>query len=270
MTYNQFLKTIVSSIQEKIGEKNQILIEPILEGSDLEAGSIVIFEKEADFRIDFQLELYYKRFRSGETIKYLTREIIEFYQREKEKQKDILFETVQSCIIFRLINFMNNKEMLTQIPYIRFLDLAITFHYFIEKEHMKVETSCITKELIKQWGITKTDLLYHAKKNTSKWFPVQLKTMKQVIEEIMKNDMQKIFQKYALYEASEDGFDTILENIFSQIEQNQETEIFVLTNQFGKNGAITILYHDVIKKLAEKCQADLFLLPSSIHESATC
>lgn len=42
--------------------------------------------------------------------------------------------------------------------------------------------------------------------------------------------------------------------------------MYVLSNSIGLYGATTMIYIDVIKKFADTMGADLYILPSSLHE----
>ena len=46
-----------------------------------------------------------------------------------------------------------------------------------------------------------------------------------------------------------------------------EKNLWVLTNEMGINGAVSMLYEENLHKLAEQIGTDLYLLPSSIHET---
>ena len=42
--------------------------------------------------------------------------------------------------------------------------------------------------------------------------------------------------------------------------------LWVLTNEFGTNGAASMLYEDKLHGLAEDLESDLYIMPSSVHE----
>ena len=44
------------------------------------------------------------------------------------------------------------------------------------------------------------------------------------------------------------------------------SNLYVLTNKSRINGAAGIMYEGVLKKLADKLESDMYILPSSIHE----
>ena len=42
--------------------------------------------------------------------------------------------------------------------------------------------------------------------------------------------------------------------------------MFILSNSIGIYGATTMLYPDIIKEIADTMEADIYILPSSLHE----
>ena len=42
--------------------------------------------------------------------------------------------------------------------------------------------------------------------------------------------------------------------------------MYVITNRAGVNGAVYIMYDEVLQGLAQETGSDLYLLPSSVHE----
>ncbi len=42
--------------------------------------------------------------------------------------------------------------------------------------------------------------------------------------------------------------------------------MWIITNERGVDGAVSMLYEDKVHKLAESLESDLYILPSSVHE----
>lgn len=43
--------------------------------------------------------------------------------------------------------------------------------------------------------------------------------------------------------------------------------MYVITNEYGMNGAVSMLYEEGLHELSKKLGSDLYIMPSSIHES---
>ena len=50
-------------------------------------------------------------------------------------------------------------------------------------------------------------------------------------------------------------------------EQEPKEARWVISNEMGVNGAVSMLYDETLHKLSEKLGTDLYILPSSIHET---
>ena len=49
-------------------------------------------------------------------------------------------------------------------------------------------------------------------------------------------------------------------------EMPPEQTMWIITNERGIDGAVSMLYEDKVHKLAESLESDLYILPSSVHE----
>ena len=130
-----------------------------------------------------------------------------------------------------------NRELLEQMPCIRFLDLAVIFYCLIAVGEEGTASVAVKSEYRKVWDITLPQIYEQAKINTPKLLPYVLQTMLEVLGELC------------------DGMDT-----------SGAVPMYVLTNQLRMNGAACILYPDVLRECSRKIGGDLLILPSSIHE----
>ena len=147
------------------------------------------------------------------------------------------FDEVKFRIIYRLVNKKANEELLKTIPHREFLDLAIIYAV-----QFTDEASCkVTNELIKAWNVTEEELFNLAMENTPKIHRASIKTLFETICEI-------------------GGFSP------EEVSTVAGTDVpIVVTNKSANNGAITILYPNVIEELYA-IHGKLAILPSSIHE----
>ena len=51
-----------------------------------------------------------------------------------------------------------------------------------------------------------------------------------------------------------------------EIVQDPDWQMDIMTNKQNYYGAVNVLYQDVLKIVAEKLNANLYILPSSVHE----
>lgn len=152
----------------------------------------------------------------------------------------------------KLVNKDNNLELLNNVPYVEFLDLAIIFIIDIPLLHREIEgTVTISNKHMEIWGIDKEELFDNAKRNSLEKSPAVIKSMNEVIRDMYINDI-----------ASEIADD---DEIYAMLD-SAESYLYVLTNEAKHNGAITMTYENVIRDFANEKESNVYILPSSIHE----
>ena len=111
-------------------------------------------------------------------------------------------------------------------------------------------TITISNPMMEQWGITKEELHALSIENSRRILPPEVLPLGKMVGKIMR-----------LNGMSGEQLDEI-DELFTP----EEIPMFVITNDLKLNGAASIYYSDVLKKIAEKLRDDLYILPSSIHE----
>lgn len=147
------------------------------------------------------------------------------------------FENIRGRIIYRLVNYEKNKEILEDCPHIRLYDLAVTFRWVARIDDVGVSTSLITNKQVKEWGVSVNDLVLAARQNTPRLFPAKIIDMEEMLAGMV---------SFILYPSA--------------------IPMYILTNEQELNGASALLYGDILKDFANKKGSDMYILPSSIHE----
>ena len=60
--------------------------------------------------------------------------------------------------------------------------------------------------------------------------------------------------------------DKMIAEMIFEIESSEKEIMYMLTNTSKMDGAVYILFNDVLEDIASELQSDLYILPSSIHE----
>lgn len=148
-------------------------------------------------------------------------------------------------IFFKVVNTYENSASLQKMPHREILDLSVIYGILLDKD-MKdsIMTIKITNEIAKNMGLSEKELFHLAYENTKKLFPPCVMSM---------NDMLKVLM-------DEMG---CLEAVMCM----PDVPLYIITNEPKINGAGMILYDEVLYELATKLESDLYLLPSSVHET---
>ena len=91
------------------------------------------------------------------------------------------FENICGRVIYRLVNYEKNKEILEDCPHIRLYNLAVTFRWVARIDDVGVSTSLITNKQVKEWGVSVNDLVLAARQNTPRLFPAQIIDMEEML-----------------------------------------------------------------------------------------
>ncbi|NLY47539.1 MAG: hypothetical protein GX059_00750 [Clostridiales bacterium] len=251
LDYASFVSFIKNEVAERMGQDYTIRVIRVMKNNSVELDSLVVLKNGDNSAPNIYLQPYYESYLSGTPLTGIIDRICKAYENFSipvlRKDFEYTFERMRPYIFFRLINLKRNEKLLSQIPYVKFLDLAITFHCLVRNEKENIGTIRISNRHLEEWQVTRNDLMKLAAENTRKLFPPVIKPMEEAIREVSADVM---------YEDNMD-FDS---------NESSGASMYVLTNEKGLHGASSLLYPDVIREFAYHVDADLFILPSSVHE----
>ena len=158
-------------------------------------------------------------------------------------------ECAKDKIVFQLINTEQNKEMLANMPHREFKDLSVIYRMVVKIDGEGIASTPVHNGLAETLGFTEEQMFKLAAENTKRLLPPVIKSMNDV--------MRDIFMK--------DGMPPEIADMMLG-EMPPEQQMYVISNNKGINGAVSMLYEDGLHELAEKLGSDLYIMPSSIHE----
>ena len=167
-----------------------------------------------------------------------------------EVQQGLSFENPEEKIVFQLINTEQNKDMLAHVPHREWKDLSIIYRLVANVDEHGIESTVVRDGLAEMLGLTEEQLFKYAVENTRNIFPPTVRSMNDVMREIFMADGMPM---------------EAVEMILGEVPADRM--MYVISNDRGINGAISMLYEDQLHTLAEKLGTDLYILPSSIHET---
>ena len=89
------------------------------------------------------------------------------------------FNHVKEHIVYKLIRRDANEELLKQIPYEPFLDLAVVYYIQIDNTRFGSAAIQIRNEHLRYWRVEKEEIRRLAEKNTPRIYPVQIRQIVQ-------------------------------------------------------------------------------------------
>lgn len=249
MEYKEFVEYIKMNAGYIAGEGGNITINHVIKNNGCEMDGLVIMEKGKDIVPTIYLDSFYELYTNGENIKNIIRQIEVIYEQNKNNvtfDVNILkhFDTIKDKIVYKVVNYRSNEKLLEQVPHKRILDLAVVFYCLLDNEYGRSATALIYNNNLKNWNVTIDDVYKAALKNTPDLLHSKI------------SSMAALFEKCGV---NVDGEEVDLKDYVP-------SDMYVLTNESKLNGAACILYENVLYDFAQKLGADLYILPSSVHE----
>lgn len=249
MEYKEFVEYIKMNAGYIAGEGGNITINHVIKNNGCEMDGLVIMEKGKDIAPTIYLDSFYELYTNGENIKNIIRQIEVIYEQNKNNvtfDVNILkhFDTIKDKIVYKVVNYISNDKLLEQVPHKRILDLAVVFYCLLDNEYGRSATALIYNNNLKNWNVTIDDVYKAALKNTPDLLHSKI------------SSMAALFEKCGV---NVDGEEVDLKDYVP-------SDMYVLTNESKLNGAACILYENVLYDFAQKLGADLYILPSSVHE----
>ena len=243
MMYELFIKEVKEAVEAKMGDSVSVSVNKVTKNNGLILDGIVIKEASTNIAPTIYLNSYYERYENGVMeFSEVIENIIDTYSRHNSVTFDVSeftnFEAIKNRICYKLVNTASNKNLLKDVPNRQLFDLSVVYYVMVAVEDDATGSILIHNNHLSFWDVTENDLYEYASINTSKLLPAGIKSM----------------------------FDTLSEMINMEDLPDTDDFMYVLTNKEKLQGASTILYPDVLSTFADRKNANLWLLPSSIHE----
>lgn len=280
MNYDEFLTNICQGTAELIGKEEisgkKVTLQKVIKNNDVELDALIIIDKNSHISPTIYINHYYEEYTDGRDFDDIVDEIFGLYcmhSCDLHFDIDIFrdFEKIKDKIVYKIINAKSNKKLLKDVPHIKYMDLAIVFYCIFEDESNGNATILIHKSHFDMWGITLRKMYKIAAENTVRILPPEIKDIDSIVKTIISEDIRKdILSSDTVRERFENEYgsvDKVAEEIMDDISAfRHDLKMYVLTNARRFNGAICILYDNVLKNFADKMEKDLYILPSSVHE----
>lgn len=241
MQYETFKEHILEQIHAHFQGTRKVSIQKIIKNNGLKLDGLIILEQGLNIAPTLYLNYYFQKYENGTCFSEIIEEILCDYERNRPRESINVsffteFSNVKYRIVYKLINYDKNAELLERIPHVPFLDLAIVFYCLAHSDGTGNATILIHNHHMERWGVSITELMKWACKNTPLLLPCELRSVKSMFPDSSKLDTTNLFP------------------------------MFIMTNYSRLNGATTMIYKELLKEIAMEMESDLYILPSSVHE----
>lgn len=243
MNYEEFTDSLKRKVMEEAGPGAEVTLHKIRKNNGVQMDAMTVLMPGETIGPAVYIRDFFQKYKNGGTIKDLAKILLQTCRTQQMYQTlpaEMLreFDNIRHRIQYRLVNFELNRDFLKDVPYSRVLDLACIYYYDLTCPNLEKGTIVIKNRDLEIWNVSQFEIQRIAEQNT----PLLQKPV--------------ILPMWKVLDHEEDLFR----------EEDTDVPMYVLSNEEKIFGASCLLYPDVLLPLAEKLQADLFILPSSIHE----
>ena len=247
MNFSEFSLALTTLVNAKLGDNYEVSNTKITKNNGNRLHGINVKCSGKNVSPTFYVDDLYDQYENGE-ISF--EECFEKIVREVRKTFDNLpdlhleqfndFSKVKDKILYKLINTAANEELLKDVPYETVNDLSKIFFVNVSEKVGEIAFT-IRNEHMSAWGITAEDISSAADANMPQMGGETFMSLAHMINQL--NEIQIVDER-----------------------EDTESTTFVLSNRDKVFGAAAALYTGEIQRLAERREADIYIIPSSIHE----
>lgn len=257
LTFEEFQQYVRENIIEymPVAYKNaKVFVDNTVKNNGLELVGLCVQKEGSNIGPRVYLEGAYGAYGDGAVLEdimnSIARSIVDFvppmeYENLGERLRD--FEWVKDRLCMKMINLRKNMNLLKEVPYFRWEDLAVVYQINVATTKEETHVAIVSNALLEEWGVDKATVHKFAMENSRRINPATVQPMSSVLAGLAQNLGMEV----------------------SEVEEHPGISfpLYVISNTKRVNGAAAILYDEsVLEKLGNYFGEDFLLLPSSVHE----
>ncbi len=200
------------------------------------------------------VEKYYEEYIEGIiTMEMIVESIVKLIS-EKRDVEDVVrklqqYNLIQYDLVFNLINYDLNREILEERPHKKFMDLAAVGMIRVETRDGLDGIVYVTHNMLKTWKIDEDTLFEQCMRNTLHRENHSILDIKDIVAKMSVCAENEIFQE-------------MMDDMFG----DDKSFMYVLSNEKRHMGANALVNHTLLHNFAMEHDSNLIIYPSSIHE----
>lgn len=172
MTYRQFREALAEEISRRSGESIEISFRDMQSNNDIHAEGITLGSGYGKFLPSVDMDLLYQEYGKGVSVRHLAKLLIHQYEQVQKKCSIPIdffanYERISHRVYCKLVSRRRNAELLQEVPYRSWADLAVVVYYRVEPSLVDGGMITIRHEHLRRWGIGGDELFRHAWMNTA-------------------------------------------------------------------------------------------------------
>lgn len=247
MKYKEFIEELTEHLQERLGTGYMVIPNESLGLNGKIKHSIIIKGKDSNVAPCVFLNDFYQEYTDGKIgIAHAAEKVLNVYW-ENEIRANLDTECFTDWNLAKrgircmLVNTEKNVELLAKIPHREILDLSVIYYIQFAVSGGFVGVVHIRNEYMELWNVNEDTLYNEAWTNTQEADDVEYNSLENIVGQTL-------------------GMGTKEIGLLDQ-------HMYILTNRQKLYGAVYMLSQDRMMKIADVLCSDLWIIPSSIHES---
>lgn len=242
--FSDFSEKMAKELSNRLGEDYHIIPQTITKNNTVTYDMLSIRKENEAVSPVIYLDEHFKSYQNGASIQEIAGDILGIYQKGKDLSPAIPsdfmmdFAQVKDRICFKLVNASLNSSILSDIPHVDYLDLAVVFIVVLSDSDSGFSSVTIKNGFLDIWETNESDLYKIALENAARMLGSMICPIESIICKM-----------------------TGIADI-----PPLDNRLFVATNRQKLHGAGVILYPGLLKDFSKEIGEDLYILPSSIHE----
>ncbi|MBO4902461.1 MAG: hypothetical protein J5518_06685 [Lachnospiraceae bacterium] len=244
MEYNEFAERLRQCVEEALPGYG-IELREVLKNNGVKLMGLVMNEPGHKASPTIYLERFYDLYLDGTGLDEITDRIVEI-GRESTLTDDFDMEFfsdykhVKKNLFLKAVNREQNSELLSDVPYLPFLDLALIPYVLIRQREIGNASTIVHENMLSYWKVDDKRLLSDAMRNMERSYGYELTPMRELLCDLMQGEEEEI--------------------------PEEEPNMYVLLSPGMHYCAALMAVESIMKAVSDRIGSDLVVLPSSIHE----
>lgn len=258
---DNYISDVIDNIKQLTFEQYEVTAKVSRKNNGTLLDGICIHNRASNISPVIYINGYYE---NGMTPFETAVKVVERFEEIKEQElpvevdEIIRFDKMKDRIMYRIINKEANAEFLKDVPWVEVADdLALVYYLDLDDG----ATVTIRNELMEIWDVSEEVLFDVAEINTPNKKPCEIRTLPEIILEMMEAEGELYEMKYDM------GCEDMPDEAFKQMLLEEKNVLPMYVVRTGMSyGATVLMYDGAMNSIREQLGNDFFILPSSIHD----
>ena len=245
MEYKEFTQHILELARETF-EGKMVELREVLKNNGVRLTGLTVTDPAVSVSPTIYLEQFFKRYQNGEALEDIMEQIEGVYEENRIRETvdfDAIYsyETARKNLYFKVVNRERNESLLSEVPHRDFLDLVLIPYIELDHSGFLNATTLVRSNMLSYWKITEETLLEDTEENMKQCMAYTLTPIMEILRDHMYEESQELFSR-------------------------ADPKLYVLLTPGMHFCAVLMAMEQIMGQVAQELEADLYVLPSSIHE----